>query len=1355
MKNVTKENSIQSAVRGTQEHSLSWFQERMWMLNSKRPDDLSYNIPVVFLLEGLLNIDVLNKSLTEILRRHETLRACFTTNARGEPVQVITPEHPFSLPVIHVEESEVPRHIAENAAHVFDLSQGPIFTGRLLAVGPQRHLLLLNVHHIAADGWSIESILFSELQECYAAFYYGKLPVLKPLPVQYTDFAYWQRHLDMSNDLEYWHKHLSDYEASLELPSDFLRTPQSGSTSERFEYHYPAEFSQALEKFAQSHGCTMFMALLAGFALTVNRYTGKEDLCIGTTTSGRILPEIEGLIGFFINILPLRFFIDEDKTVDEFMNMVRKTALDGFEHQAVPFERIVYSSAVERTGTSGSLVPLVIRHQNFPRTNMEKELPGGLTFGSYPGYEGYRTATGQGAIARCEVEMSYTGDRNKLDVEIMYASDLFSEETIGRLLRHHEQIMREMMTSGKRRLSELNMLTEKDRERLLMEYNNTKSDIKNPMNFVGRWEQQVCKTPDSIACYDDHGSWRYREVGAAANALAAKLLGLGVRKGDILAVCMERSAPLLAAFLAVWKNGAAYVPLDPSYPESYLKLILKESSPKLVLCTGEQQVKLGLKDEACCILDSKLEVVSGEVTVPDRSIEQECHYTALHYPSSDPRDLAYIMYTSGSTGTPKGVRIPHMQLINWLSGLEKKWPYQAGEVIAQKTTIAFAVSVKEIFAGLLNGCPLAFIDTDTVKDTAMFVEALRKSDSSRLNIVPSHLQTVLAYLKKEGITLPALRVCTTAGEPLTAELVGMFRAVLPHVLLLNNYGCTELNDITYYDTTGFDGSQGFVPIGRPIQNTQLYVLDRMGRPVPEGVPGEVHVAGDSMSLGYHNLDEMTKERYLRNPYSNNPDSVLYNTGDVVRYLADGNLEYMGRWDLQVKVRGFRVDVRHVEKILGEYEGMGVRAVVGEGGQLIAFYVEQPGYFLDIGRLRLFLEEKLPPYMIPTAFVALPEMPKLPNGKLNRRALKVSTGVLQQSDTYQAPVTEEEKKLVEIWAEVLEIPEERIGRRAHFFEMGGHSLSATRLVSKIKERFRSEIGLTYVFEHPRLDEMAGILSDSRSKLNDESDYPAIHVSRKSSGEGHQVRVPGLLENKVVLVTGGSRGIGRSTVRLLASHGASVAINYLKSDEQARVIKEIIEEDGGVAETFQGDTTDPQQVNDLVSQVRRRFGRIDVLVANAAMGFKVAPFIDSEWADFELKLTNELKSIFLLCKAVTPEMIERKSGSIIAVSSTMSKLAQHGYAAHSAAKAALDAFVRAVASELGPDGVRINTVAPGLILTDAAATMSNQIKDASATRCPLRRNGLPRDVAGAILFLASDLSQFMTGVYLPVDGGHTML
>ncbi|HEX2959618.1 MAG TPA: amino acid adenylation domain-containing protein, partial [Chitinispirillaceae bacterium] len=1316
---MTHKTTIVPLEQGTAEYPLSWFQERMWLLNRKKPEDLSYDIPVVFLLEGEINIDALNRSITEILRRHETLRARFTINNRGEPVQIISPCEPFTLPIIEVQESDVPRYIEENMRYVFDLEKGPIIIGSLLVINSQRHLLLLNVHHIAADGWSVESILFSELQECYEAFSSGNAQLLKQLPVQYTDFAAWQRRIDLTRGLKFWEKHLSGYESSLELPSDYLRTPQSGSTSGRLEYRYSAEFSQALEKFAQSHGCTMFMCLLAGFALTVNRYTGKEDLCIGTTTSGRILPEIEKLIGFFINILPLRISIDDTMTVKEFMNHVRSIALAGYDHQIVPYERIVYSSIVERSDTSSQLVPLVIRHQNFPRTHLEKNLPGGIKFGSYPGYEGYRTATGKDAIARCEVELSYTGDRNKLDVEVMYASDLYRPETILQLLNHHEQLLREMMSGSQRLISELSMLTETDRQRLFIEFNQTKQTTEDG-TFVTRWDEQVQKTPDSIACYDSFGSWTYRDIATVANILAKDLVEKGLKQGDIIGVCMERNAPLLSTYLAIWKAGAAYVPLDPSYPETYLNQITSDSQPKFIICTQDLVAKLGIRSENCCVVDAKLNAHNGWIP----------SFSAV---TLTPDSLAYVMYTSGSTGIPKGARVPHRQLMNWLGGIDSRWPFSSDEVVAQKTTIAFAVSVKEIFAGLLNGCPLVFIGTEAVKDPVLFVDALRRFKATRVNLVPSHLMAVLSYMKKENIELPALRICTTAGEPLTAEMVVLFRSLLPQALLLNNYGCTELNDMTYYDTTDFDGSHSFVPVGKPIQNTQMYVLDRCGRPVPVGVPGEVHVATIGMALGYHNLQEFTRERFIANPFGKEYDGILYNTGDVVRYLPDGNLEFLGRWDFQVKIRGFRVDVRHVEKVMGEFEGIGTRAVIGEKGQLLAFYLQAPGSTIDVGKLREFLEQRLPHYMVPTTFVALREMPKLPNGKLNRRALKVASGAIQQSDTYEAPSTETEKILADIWSEVLEIPEERIGKRSHFFELGGHSLSATRFIARVKERMGIEIGLSLVFENPRLNEIASNLTTT-TKAQDNDDDAIIQKPAKSVAAKRSSGIPGLLDGKVVLVTGGSRGIGRSAVRLLASQGASVAINYLKSSDQAQMVKEIIDEDGGVAEIFQGDTTDPQQVNELVKNVQGHFGKIDVLVANAAIGFKVAPFVQYDWADFERKLTNEIKSIFLLTQAVVPEMIAHKSGSIIAVSSTMSKHAQPGYSAHGAAKAALDSFVRSIANELGPDGIRINTVAPGLTLTDATAPMANQIKDTAATRCPLRRNGLPRDIAGAILFLA---------------------
>lgn len=1336
------EGRIRPVKSSNGEHPLSWFQERLWVLNQKEPEDVSYNIPVSFLLEGQLDVSALRQSLNAILARHETLRARITTSPRGEPIQFVMPEVELDLPVVSADKDALLRHVTEVAQHVFDLSTGPLVIGRLLRMQPDKHVLLLNVHHIAADGWSVEGVLFSELRGFYAAFSAGKQPEFRPLPIQYSDFAAWQRSRDFSDELRYWQENLRGYEDSLELPTDFARKANSGRTSRSFVHRYDKEFSLELDRLAQEHGCTLFMCLLAGFALVVNRYTAKEDLCIGTTTFGRTLPELEGLIGFFVNILPLRIGVDEDATVSDYLRAVKQTTLEGFDHQMVPFERILYSLGRARADKANPLVPLVVRHQNFPRTTLDVALPGGLKFEAYGEQGDAQSALGERAHARCELELSYVGDREELTVEVVYASDLYRHQTVERFLAQHEQILRGMAADSKSRLRELSLLTPADTKRLCVEYDQGARDVGISETFVRRWDEQVRKTPDAVACHDRHSVWRYRELGVCVDRLVHVLLVRGVRAGDLVGVCLDRGAPLLVSLLAVWKLGAAYVPLDPAHPSSYLKQILENASPKLaILGTGVGEEELGLPSSSGLVLDPALESLTEHPQSP-LSVDPA------------PEALAYVAYTSGSTGTPKGVRVPHRQLMNWLTGLERSWPFSPDDVVAQKTTITFVVAVKEMFSGLLNGRPVVFFDTPTVRDTAAFVSALRDHRVTRMNLVPSHLDAILTYLCEERRTLPELKLCIVAGEPLSAELVKRFREVLPGARLINNYGCTELNDIAYYDTAAFDGTQGFVPIGKPIQNTQVYILDRSGRLVPEGVGGELHVASVGMSEGYHALPAFTKERYLKNPFSRDPNSVLYNTGDVVKRLPDGNLEFLGRWDFQVKVRGFRVDVRQVEKVLSEYPGISAQAVVGQGERLVSYYVGRSEQSVQSSALRAFLEQRLPSYMVPTEFVALKAMPRLPNGKLDRRALAGAALRGHPSEApEEQPATEMERVLSKMWSEVLEYPEEDIGRRTHFFEIGGQSLAATRLVARIKDQLGVELGLSVVFEHPRLEELAAFLSAREEARRGEAEAALELPYQLSRAESAQRRVPGLLEGKVVLITGGSRGIGSATARLLASQGASVAINYVNSRDHAQRAKEVIDQDGGVAEIFQGDVTDPVQVEYMVEAVRKRFHKIDVLVANAAIGFKIRPFLEYGWEDFEQKLNQELKSAFYLCQAVVPEMSSRREGSIVMVSSTMSKQPHEGYVAHASAKAALDAFVRALAIELGPNDVRINTVAPGLTLTDATAGMSPQVKDSAAARCPLRRNGMPRDVAGAVLFLASDLSRFMTGTYVPVDGGFT--
>ncbi|HEU5075087.1 MAG TPA: amino acid adenylation domain-containing protein, partial [Polyangiaceae bacterium] len=1043
---------------------------------------------------------------------------------------------------------------------------------------------------------------------------------------------------------------------------------------------------------------------------------------------------------------------------------VRGRTLQSFEHQMVPFEQIVHAGGYGRQIKANPLVPVIVRHQNFPRTSLRAPLEGGLVIGAYTGAASAPAEdqdAGGGVRARCELELSYIGTGGELEVDVAYASDLYQKATIERLLAHHEHLLEQMFADPSATLASLELLRPDDAQRLSGLLDGADQVLREERPFSRRFTDLARQIPDVVCCEDSDSTWSYARVEARSNQLAHALLAEGVKSGDVVGVCLKRGAQALVSLLAVWKAGAAYVPLDPAYPEGYSRQILDDAKPVKIVTDAVCQERLGLPDSQCLAIDRQSANLDARSTLPP-ALEQGLGA------------LAYVMYTSGSTGAPKGVRVPHRQLGNWLGGIEARWPFQAGEVIAQKTTLAFAVSVKELFAGVLNGCRLVFLDDDTVKDTPRLCDSLRTHRVSRLNLVPSHLKAVLEHVKAHAVQLPDLRILITAGEPLTAEVVKACRALLPHVRLLNNYGYTELNDITYYEVSDYQGEHGFVPIGKPIQNTRLYVLDRRGRLVPEGVAGELHVATLGMSDGYHERPDLTEERYLPNRFGNasaafsTPYRILYNTGDVVRRLPDGNLDYIGRWDFQVKVRGFRVDVRHVEKVLGDYPGIGLRAAAAEGERLVAFYECQPGAQVELPALRDFLRARLPSYMVPDAFVLLETMPRLPNGKLNRRALRVSERELQQSDAYVAAETDTERALCKIWADVLEVPLEVVGRHSHFFEMGGHSLAATRIVARVKDALRAELPLAVIFEKPVLSALAEHIGALRrdgeplpgAQKNGSGQQQWSLALEPSHAVGSQAVLPQaqagrMLENKVALVTGASRGIGEAIALLLARSGARVAINFRESERRASEVKALIEAEGGTAIVVQADVTRPEEVRRLAAEVRDNLGPIDVLVANASISFKKRAFVDYDFSDLEQKVSSELKAIFYACQAVVPDMLERQSGSIIAISSTLSKHANGGFVAQSSAKAALDAFVRSLAVELGPEGIRVNTVAPGVTLTDAAANMPREHKAATAAQTALRRNGTAGDMAGAVLFLASDLSRFMTGCYLPVDGGITML
>ncbi|KAK3298746.1 uncharacterized protein B0H64DRAFT_422489 [Chaetomium fimeti] len=994
--------------------------------------------------------------------------------------------------------------------HRFDLRRGPIFITRLLRLPDAQHLLLLN------------AILRSELQSAYAAFCRAQEPELPRLT----------RASDMSGDLEYWSETLKGYEDSLELPTTYPRQRKSGTRGGGFK----------LERLSRENGSTMFI-----------RYADKDDLCIGTTTSNRPDVALEPLIGFFVNILP----------VADLLRAVRSQVLNAFEHP-VPFERILQATSVAHRGSGQPLVPIVMRHQNFPEASLGAALPDNAD------------------EAVLEIELSYAGGADGLAVEVVYAADLYDRAAIERLLAHHQNVLEGMFRDAGQRVLDLSLLRDSDVAELLKRSNFAPTVEVPPLSFVDRFDKQVQRSPEAVACWDGHGSWSYLDLSRRAHSVAHALAMRGTTPGDLVAVCLPRGGELLATLLGVWRAGAAYVPLDPAYPAAYSRQIIDDAGPSTVICDAKSQMLLDVDDSRCL----RVEEITDSPGV--------YHEQALH-----PDALAY----------PKGVR--------------RSLPFQPGEVV-----------VKEMFSGLLNGIPQVTIDDGTVRDV-----------------------------------------------PLSKAQVLGFRDAFPDARLFNNYGCTEVNDVTYYDTAAFDGAADFVPIGTPIANTKVYVLDRHGRLVPDGVPGELHVAS----------------------------------------------------------------------VMGDYEGITAGAVVARGDRLAAFYTSAPDQAVQMAELRAFLQDRLPEYMVPDTFVLLDAMPQLPNGKLNRRALLETEGEPQQTGgKYEAPASATERTLAGIWGVVVNMPAARIGRQTHFFEIGGHSLSAMRVLARIKDTFRVELGLSELFSAPRLESIAAVI-DSRigHRPSSSGELPsATRAPRPARGFG-------LLHDKVALVTGGSRGIGLSTALLLAEQGAKVAINYRDSKAQALSVKEMIEADGGTAEVFGADVTRADEVAAMVAAVQAQFGRIDVLVVNAHIHFRHRPFLEYEWADLEQKVSDELKAVFHPCRAVAPGMVSRGSGSIITLSSTLSKRSNGGFLAQSTAKAAVDALVRSLAAELGPHGVRANTVAPGVTLTDAAVPMAPHVKESVAAICPMRRNGLPEDMAGAVLFLASDLSRFMTGTYLPVDGGFTTL
>jgi amino acid adenylation domain-containing protein len=1036
---------------------LSFAQQRLWFLNQLAPQNPFYNVPAAVRLTGCLHIDALEQALDEIVRRHETLRTAFRA-IDGQPRQIIAPHLTLDLPLIDlqtfpVEERQThqQRLTAAAAEQPFDLAEGNLLRAQLLRLEDAEHLLLLTLHHIIADGWSI-GVLLRELGTLYAAFAAGEPSPLPELPIQYADFAQWQRQwfqgAALQPQLDYWQQQLADLPA-LELPLDRPRPPMQTYRGATQVLELSLELSQALETLSQQAGVTLFITLLAALQTLLYRYTGQTDIAIGSPIANRNRSEIEGLIGFFVNTLVMRTDLSGNPTFRELLERVRTVALGAYSHQDLPFERLVEALQPTRSLSHTPLVQAMFALQSTPTPPLELA---GLTL------EFLEIDT---HVAKFDFTLSFENTADGLKGALEYSTDLFEHSTIERLLHHLQMLLQGIVANPDQPIAQLPMLSAAEQQQLLIDWNNTAIDYPIDRRVHHLFEAQVRQTPDAVALAFTAGQLSYEALNVRANQVAHQLQQLGVRPEVRVGLCCDRSPEWVIGMFAILKAGGAYVPVDPQSPSARLKWMLRDAQVAIVLTQQFWVSKLldSAPDEPPDRQMSGLEIICLD-QLPPAEAQPVANPTSI----VGANQLAYVIYTSGSTGEPKGVAIEHRSLLNLVFWHQQTFAVTAADRATQIAAPAFDACGWEILPYLTVGASVHF----PKPATRMAPTALRDwlvAEQITFSFVPTPLAEQMLALDWHGTALRALLVGGDRLHPLPRSLP--FRVV-------NHYGPTENTVVTTWATVA--ANAGVPPIGRPIANTQVYVLDAHLQPVPIGAVGELYISGDGLARGYWQRPEQTAQRFLPNPFSAQPRSRLYRTSDTVRYRPDGNLEFVGRTDQQVKIRGFRVELGEVEQTLAQHpqvrEAVVVAKSVAGDERRLAAYVVADGEPL----LRPFLTARLPDYMIPAVFVTLTALPLTPNGKVDRRALAALVPPPVNSAASIAPQTAIEAALVPLWCEVLGL--RQVGVHDNFFALGGHSLLATQLTSRIRDVLHVDVPLPTFFELPTVAAIAQYIETIR-------------------------------------------------------------------------------------------------------------------------------------------------------------------------------------------------------------------------------------------------------------------------------------
>ena len=1051
--------------RTTQEDiPLSFAQERLWFLGQLEPGSAVYNMCQAVRMRGVLDLAILEKSLNDIVRRHEILRTNFVARD-GRAIQVITPTRTLNVPVVDLSawcdgtaEEELQRRLKEESRRPFDFTTDLLLRALVIRLSPTEHTLMLTMHHIISDGWSI-GVIFRELSALYTGYCNGDTAALPELPIQFADFVLWEReHIEgpaLDKSLAYWKKQLGGQLPVVELPVDHPRSLAPMSRGAAYSVLLPRPLTNALKALGQQEGATLFMTLLAAFQVLLHRWTGQEDIVVGSVVAGRRKVELEKLIGFFVNTLVFRGDLTGNPTFRELLARVRETALGALAHQDLPFERLVKELRPDRSLSRNPLFQVMFVLQNapmsatdLPRLSLEPmEIDAGT--------------------AKFDLTLSMIETTQGLHASVEYNADLFELSTISRLLGCYQTLLEGIVTNPEHRIARLPLLMPAERHELLSGFNQTKTDYPREKTIVQLFEEQVARSPAAVALVFRDTDLSYQQLDAKANELAARLRGAGVGPDTLVGVCLERSIELIVALLGILKAGGAYVSLDPGYPKERLAFMLEDTRTPVLLTQTSLREKLpALQGTVIC-----LDEVAQASSLP-------CSNDAGWKPALlAPHNLAYVSYTSGSTGRPKGVCIPHRGVVRLVKNTDFA-RFGPEEVFLQFAPIAFDASTLEIWGALLNGGRLVIFPPGpaSLADLGAVIE---KKGITTLWLTAGLFHQMI---EEQLDSLQNVRQLLAGGDVLSVPHVIRALEQLPRTQLINGYGPTENTTFTCcHRITAPPLAGRSVPIGRPIANTQAYILDSEMQPVPMGVPGELYAGGDGLARGYLHRPELTEEKFVPHPFSQDPSARLYRTGDLARWLPDGSVEFLGRIDRQVKIRGFRVEPAEIEAVLMTHPGVKECAVVvredAAGAKCLAAYIvssQVPAPAADTWRA--FLEGKLPEYLMPSSFATLDTLPLNANGKLDTSALPAFDGSRPDlQGKYVAPRDQVEEQLAQIWSNVLGV--HPIGVHDRFFDLGGHSLLAVRMVAQLEKQFGKKLPVAAIFQHRTIDQLAKLLRDN--------------------------------------------------------------------------------------------------------------------------------------------------------------------------------------------------------------------------------------------------------------------------------------